>query len=347
MNFYPWFKWWAFKFDAEIAHELALSSFKSAPFLAEIFPHLENIGRKYTVKVGTLNWSFPVGLAAGLDKNAEAIDFFSRLGFGAVEVGTVTVRAQNGNPRPRLFRYPKEESLRNQMGFNNVGAKKVLANIAEAQNSRILGVNLGKNKNTTTANAPSDYQSLYKTFAPVADYLVVNVSSPNTPGLRDLQKKEELEAIFKAIETEREKFSRPLFVKISPDLNFADVEDVVELAQKYSLEGIIATNTTLMPELGAGGVSGRLLLERSQKIRAHLLQCTRHSKLEVIGVGGISSFEDLLQFWRQGGKVVQIYTSFIYQGPQLLVDIKKGIDELMEKEKAKNLAHLIEMLGPH
>lgn len=344
MDYYSLMKSVAFKMDAELAHNLAIKclSHLSSPS-ALLFGKDLGTSKKYSLKVANSEWSFPVGLAAGLDKNAEAINFFARLLFGAVEVGTVTPLAQAGNEKPRLFRYPSEESIRNCMGFNNFGSDEVLKNIVAANRfGKVLGVNLGKNKITSESDAPLDYQVLYKKFAAVADYLVVNVSSPNTKGLRDLQTKAGLASIFDAISLEREQCYKPLFLKISPDLDYSQLDDILKIVQDYKLSGIIATNTTIMPERGAGGVSGKILTDRARQMRQEILQrLSGDTSVDVIGVGGISSFDELFEFWRLGGKVVQIYTSFIYQGPKILSDIKNSIDTLLSQHQIDNVEYLL------
>ncbi len=329
---YQLFKQLAFKIDPEKAHNLAIKNLRRFPHILSHFFYNDKSDDKYSVDVGPLTWKFPVGLAAGLDKNAEALSFFSRLLFGAVEIGTVTPLGQKGNPKPRMFRYVEEESLRNCMGFNNEGAEVVLKNIVETKYlNTCLGVNLGKNKLTLTSDAPLDYKKLYKKFHAIADYIVINVSSPNTPGLRDLQQTKSLALILDALKEDREINPVPLFIKISPDLSLDDIPGIVKLAADYKIDGLIATNTTIMEDRGQGGISGRLLKDRAYKIRNETLRVIKESgsNIELIGVGGISSFEELWDFWKAGGKCCQIYTSFIYQGPKVLEDIKNEIDRVL------------------
>lgn len=300
----------------------------------------------YSLQVGSLKWPFPVGLAAGLDKNGEGINFFSRLNFGSLEIGTVTPLPQDGNMRPRIFRYPKEFSLRNSMGFPSIGSAKVLQNLSTANDHhKIIGVNLGKNKATPLESAGQDYEQLYKTFAGSVDYQVVNVSSPNTPHLRDLQKIMALEEIFKALEEERSKTPCPLFLKISPDIALSSLDQTIALALKYRLEGLIATNTTVIPERGIGGISGGLLSFKADLVRTTLLKKLKDiPDLTLIGVGGISSYGDIWKFWKDGGKLVQIYTSFIYGGPSLLNDIKNKITETCIYNKVSSLEKLLDRI---
>lgn len=347
---YQFFKKLAFQFDPELAHHLSIKGLHTFPGLtASLFNVGEELeAKKYQVQLGPNTWSFPVGLAAGLDKNAECINFFAKIPFGAVEVGTVTPLPQSGNPKPRLFRLPKESSLRNQMGFNNEGADEVFKNISSSSDRslKVLGVNLGKNKVTSQEDAHKDYQKLYDKFHALADYLVINISSPNTPGLRDLQKTQEMQILFEGLKERRQKNPCPLYLKISPDVALEDLPGIVKLCQDYNLTGIIATNTTIMPELGAGGISGKLIKQRSQKVRNQVLTIVRENNypLEVIGVGGVDCFEDLLDFWQHGGKCMQLYTSFIYHGPKVLYNIKQGIDEMLKEKSCENVEELLKKL---
>lgn len=345
MNPYELVKKVAFQIDPEFVHDLSMNCFGIFPrALAQVFSRAKVIP-EYQLKVGELDWNFPIGLAAGLDKNAAAIAFFSRLAFGAIEVGTVTPRPQSGNPKPRLFRLKEQESLLNRMGFNNRGMDVVFENIKNLNaedRPRCLGVNLGKNKDTTEANAPKDYQLLYDKFSSVADYMVVNVSSPNTPGLRDLQGEEALAKIFEALASSREKKSVPLFLKLAPDLADEGLDACVNIAKRFKLSGLIATNTTIMPEIGQGGVSGKLLTQKAARVRGYLLERLKETpSIELIGVGGVSSFDDVWHFWRQGGKAMQIYSSFIYQGPKILDDMARGIDSALAKTGAKSVEELL------
>ncbi len=357
MSAYSLFKKLAFSIDAERAHDVSMAFLERCPLVAASLAggeRLETISHKrYQVSVPGLGLvAFPVGLAAGLDKNGRALNYFSRLWFGAVEIGTVTPKPQAGNPKPRLFRYIDEESLRNCFGFNNEGAEAMVYRLKKASvRPHCLGVNLGKNKDTPSELANLDYQVLYEKFSPLADYLVINISSPNTPGLRDLQASENLELLLKSLDTVRAKTPCPLFLKLAPDLAFEDLKIMLNLALKYKLQGIIATNTTIMPERGAGGVSGKLLSAKSQAVRSFLLSELKGVEaFSLIGVGGISDFSDLWKFWQEGGRMVQIYTSFIYQGPEILDSIKDEIDRHLDfygfetLEEMLNSIHSLELL---
>lgn len=352
MNIYNLFKSVAFQMDPESAHNQSMALLSKFPGSISTFLGVneKQFDKNYDLSV-TLNdgnnWSFPVGLAAGLDKNAEAISFFSQILFGAVEVGTVTPMPQAGNPKPRMFRLVEDESLLNRMGFNNDGADRVLKNILSSdRHGKVLGVNLGKNKATPAEKAHEDYQFLYSAFAPQANYLVINVSSPNTPGLRDLQNIDSLKVIFDALKEEREKVRVPLYLKVSPDLSHDDLPAIVKLASDYKLSGIIATNTTINKEIGEGGVSGKLALEKSRSCRNRLLEIMKDDgSLDLIGVGGISEYKDLVDFWKNGGKVCQIYTSFIYNGPGVLVGMKKELEKTLKKNQLGSLQELLSNIG--
>lgn len=339
MNLYPAFKFFAFMNDPESVHDLSMKTFKHFPFFSALFPSVPT-SDKYSITDGHMTWNFPVGLAAGFDKNAQAIDYFSRVGFGAVEVGTVTKEPQIGNARPRIWRLPKENSIRNAMGFPNTGSQIIRENILASvpAHSGCLGVNIGKNKNTSVQDTPEEYAYLYEYFANDCDYLVINISSPNTPGLRDLQTKEAFRDICTAVDEKRKMINKPLYLKIAPDLSEQNVRDMIELSKEFKLSGIIATNTTIQHDLGSGGVSGKLIKDVSYKIRKQVCEMTKETgELSVIGVGGIDSFAEILEFWKQGGDFVQIFSSFIYQGPQVLRNIQFEIDKVLKESQAKNL----------
>tara|TARA_R110000868_G_scaffold143075_13_gene360804 strand:- start:11923 stop:12996 length:1074 start_codon:yes stop_codon:yes gene_type:complete len=345
MNPYSLFKNIAFKLDPELIHEISIKSFGIFPrALSGLFSD-SPANPKHQLEVAGLKWDSPIGLAAGLDKNAAAIEFFSKLPFGAIEVGTVTPKPQVGNPKPRLFRLVEKESLLNRMGFNNHGMNVVFDNINSLDHFNrpsCLGVNLGKNKTTSAQMAPMDYQILYKKFCTVADYMVINVSSPNTPGLRDLQEESALAEIFDALADARQLKNIPLFLKVAPDLPDSGLDACLSIARKYQLAGLIATNTTIMPDIGVGGVSGKLLKDKSKHVRSYLLERLKETpRIELIGVGGVSHFDDVWEFWRQGGRAMQVYTGFIYQGPKLLNDISHAIDLALLKTGANDLMELL------
>jgi len=327
--------------DAERAHELTILSMKlSGNLVPDHHP-----SESFNIKAMGLNFKNPIGLAAGLDKNAEAISYLSHLPFGFIEVGTVTPKSQVGNDKPRLWRYINEESLRNRMGFNNLGGERILLNLKNSnRRGKIIGVNIGKNKNTPNDEAAKDYVDLYKMFCHDADYIVINVSSPNTPGLRDLLKDKGLRDIFEAVSKEKKINNVPLLVKISPDMEEAELLSVVGLVNEFSLEGIIATNTTIMKERGEGGVSGKLLQEKSKKVRNLILTEIKktHSKAELIGVGGMSNFQDFMEFWKSGGKLLQVYTSFVFNGPPMLYHFETQLEQEFKKRGVRNFNEFLD-----
>jgi dihydroorotate dehydrogenase len=325
-----------FKLDPELAHDVALKSLKrlESCHLAGLF------GQKVLKPRTLLGLSFDnaVGLAAGLDKNGEYIDALAAMGFGFIEVGTVTARPQPGNPKPRMFRLPARDALINRLGFNNQGLDAFLVNVARAKYKGVLGLNIGKNFDTPNHNAVDDYVTCLRGVFPHASYVTVNVSSPNTKGLRDLQAAAQLEQLLAALKAEQQTLAKqhrrqvPLLLKIAPDLNLAAIRDVAALLLQYGFEGAIATNTTVSRDAvtglkhatEAGGLSGRPLFSPSTEV---LRELVKHLKgnIPVIGVGGIMSADDAQQKINAGASLVQIYTGFIYRGPQLVADCARQI----------------------
>jgi len=319
-----------FSLAPESAHELTLTLARLSPTLGRLSG--TEISERLNINVGSNNWKSPIGLAAGLDKNAEALPFFAQQGFGALECGTITLRPQLGNPRPRLFRYPYEQSLRNAMGFPNEGLLHIAPRLEAFESALPLGANLGKNKDSTPEESIEELSIMMATLEDDADYFVINVSSPNTPGLRALQESSYLVELFKELKSISKK---DLFLKIAPDLEDKKIIELTELAAEYKLTGIIATNTTVMPEKGIGGVSGVLLRERSRRVRRLILD--QKAPLEVIGVGGITNFQDIKDFWMNGGKTVQLYTAYVYQGPDLLKKMNQDLLKFLDAFKLKDL----------
>ncbi len=317
--FYSLLKPALFSMAPETAHNFTLEVARLCPLLGKLSGVSPD--QRLGLAVGSLRWTFPVGLAAGLDKNAEALPFFAAQGFGAIECGTVTLRSQMGNPLPRMFRYPEEHSLRNAMGFPNHGVAAIRPRLCQYAHSAPLGVNLGKNKDTTAEESISELAMLYETLSDAADYFVINVSSPNTPGLRSLQEPGYLRELFR--ELKQRDSVRDLYLKIAPDLETSKVLELTQLARDLHLTGLIATNTTIMPERGVGGVSGVLLREKARAIRQVILQ--ELGELELIAVGGITTPDDLFHLWRDGGKAAQVYTAYVYQGPDLLKSFAKAL----------------------
>jgi len=331
-----------FRFDPENIHHFVtsalntvnsvwgISSLQKKAFQLED-PRLER-------EVFGLKFKNPVGLGAGFDKNASMVSDLSNFGFGFIEVGTVTPLPQPGNDKPRMFRLPKDEALINRMGFNNQGVDVVVERLKKLKrNGLIIGGNIGKNKVTPNEDAVSDYIKCFDALFDVVDYFVVNVSSPNTPGLRELQEKEPLKNILNTLQQRNSKnnISRPILLKIAPDLTNDQLDDIVEIVQETKIAGIIATNTTLSREglyseaslkSQAGGLSGKPLTKRSTEVIRYLSQKSNKS-FPIIGVGGIHTAEDALEKLRAGASLVQVYTGFIYEGPAIVKNINKGILE--------------------
>ncbi len=307
-----------------------------------------------------LTFPNPVGLAAGYDKDGLAVGVWDRLGFGYAEMGTVTFHPQPGNPRPRLFRLSQDRAVLNRMGFNNQGADALAARLQDLSHCpfphRIpIGINLGKSKITPLEQAAGDYRDSFRLLKDCGDYFVVNVSSPNTPGLRSLQAANQLSPILQALQAENQEH-KPLLVKIAPDLEPELIAEVVSLVQTYHLSGIIATNTTVdksqlhtrfNPKTGAaiatemGGISGLPLRQRSTEVIRLIWQQTQ-GKLPIIGVGGIFTPEDAWEKITAGASLIQVYTGWIYEGPWMVKRILKG---LLQKLDEQGLAHLQDAVG--
>ena len=338
---YPLLKRALFLMQPEPAHDVSLGMLKSL----EKTKLLKLISSKpihnNPVNIMGLHFPNPVGLAAGLDKTGSCIDAFSQLGFGFVEVGTFTPKAQDGNPQPRLFRLPEHEALINRMGFNNPGITEGIENIQKsklqsyASRQRVkIGINLGKNKITPNEDAAQDYLIGMRAAYQTADYLVVNLSSPNTPGLRDLQAATATLDLLKNLKAEQKKLAQetgsytPICFKIAPDLSSEEIKELSEVFLNEELDGLIATNTTLdrtsvsghKHEQEAGGLSGAILHEKSCSVISAFKQ-ELADKIPIIGVGGISNSKQAEQTLASGAKLIQIYSSFIYQGPQLIHEL--------------------------
>lgn len=279
-----------------------------------------------------LRFRNPVGLAAGFDKNAKYLRELALLGFGFVEIGTVTPLPQKGNEKPRLFRLPKDKAIINRMGFNNDGMEVIAARLKKYRSpsgTMIIGGNIGKNKTTPNEDAWMDYEKCFLTLFDVVDYFVVNVSSPNTPGLRDLQQKEALKKILTHLQqlNLNKKYSRPILLKIAPDLNIDDLNEIIDLCIEIRLDGLVATNTTIsrahcisdknkIDQIGNGGLSGKPLFEKSNDILSHIYRRT-NGQMVLIGSGGIMNGKDALQKLNAGASLIQVYTGFIYSGPSI------------------------------
>ena len=340
-----------FSLPPETAHELGLHS------LSLLRPRLiqDLVARSFSsppnpiTRFG-LTFRNPVGLAAGFDKDGIALQPLAALGFGFIEAGTVTYHPQPGNPLPRLFRLSADQALVNRAGFNNEGAAAFAGRVAAHRPDCVLGVSIGKSKITPLEDATGDYLASFELVYSVADYIAINVSSPNTPQLRELQQSEQLTALLSALQTRNRELQMkhgkdapiPLLVKLSPDLTEHELEMIVDVIQHLQIDGIIATNTTVsrdnlrteakrVASVGAGGLSGKPLKSRSTKMIAQLFQLTR-GRIPLIGVGGIFTAEDAWEKIAAGASLVQLYTGFIYQGPRIARQINEGLTKLLASE---------------
>ena len=337
MNIYPYVRPLLFKLDPEIAHHATLTLLKTA--------HITRMNRLLTkpiehqpVSVMGLNFKNPVGLAAGLDKNGDYIDALAALGFGFVEIGTITPRPQLGNPKPRMFRLPEHQAIINRMGFNNLGIDHLLEQVKRCQYKGVLGINIGKNADTPIEKATDDYLICLSKAYPVAGYITINISSPNTKDLRQLQRGEEIKILLGALKEKQAKlqaeFNRyvPLVVKIAPDLSQDEISHIARLLLDLELDGVIATNTTISRNKIAGhplakekgGLSGAPVKNSSTTVVA-VLSDVLGGKIPIIAAGGVMSAEDAQDKIAAGASLVQIYTGLIYQGPQLISDIVQAI----------------------
>ena len=332
-----------FFFPPERAHYLAadlLHFSLKIPGLKKLLHHLFVVNDvNLETKVFDVTFKNPVGLAAGFDKNASYYNDFSHLGFGFIEIGTVTPIAQDGNPKPRLFRLKSDDAIINRMGFNNGGVEEVLKNLKKRNTDIVIGGNIGKNKFTSNEDAVLDYIICFNSLYPYVDYFVVNVSSPNTPNLRELQEKEPLTKLLLSLQQEnasKEK-PKPILLKIAPDLTNQQLDDVIEVVETCKLSGIVATNTTInrsglittkdeLQKIGAGGLSGKPLKSRSTEV-INYIHTKSEGRFPIIGVGGIHSAEDALEKLDAGASLVQLYTGFIYEGPSLVKKINQAISK--------------------
>jgi dihydroorotate dehydrogenase len=335
---YSLFRPLIFKFDAECAHHLALNALERAHglCLTRMLAPAPRPQLKRTVM--GIDFPNPVGLAAGLDKNGEHIDALAELGFGFIEVGTVTPRPQPGNPKPRLFRLPQHEAIINRMGFNNDGVDKLVENVKRARFKGVLGINIGKNFDTPIERAVDDYLIGLAKVYPHASYVTVNISSPNTKNLRDLQQSDELEKLLAALKAEQRRLSTehgrhvPLALKIAPDLVDEQIDAIAEKLVRLEFDAVIATNTTISRDKVAGhplagetgGLSGTPVRDASTAVIRRLAG-TLQGKVPIIGVGGIFSATDAREKLAAGASLVQIYTGLIYRGPELVREICDGL----------------------
>ena len=340
-----------FKMPTEMVHEIGIETLKiglasdfaqnltAKRFICESYGKLERFG---------VNFKNPLGIAAGFDKNGVVVNQLAALGFGFVEVGTVTFNPQKGNEKPRLFRLPEDEALINRLGFNNEGTPRVVERLRKISPNCVLGVNIGKNKDVPNEEAIENYLKSFDLAHEVADYIAVNVSSPNTPNLRELQKAENLEELLSALQNRnRELSAKPLLVKIAPDLSETEIEAIVDISLRLKLAGIIATNTTIKRENlqtridETGGLSGKPLRDRSNMVISKIYEYS-NGKLPIIGVGGIFTAADAFEKIAAGACLIQAYTGFVYQGFSFARDINFGLAEIL---KEKGFANLDEAVG--
>jgi dihydroorotate dehydrogenase len=337
MNIYPLLRPLLFSLDPETAHNQTLKLLKLAQLTGlSALSKASSVDKPLTVM--GLNFKNSLGLAAGLDKNGDYIDALAELGFGFIEIGTVTPRPQPGNPKPRLFRLPEHQAIINRMGFNNLGVDHLLQQVQLCRYVGILGINIGKNADTAIEDAASDYLlGLRKSYA-AASYVSINISSPNTKNLRQLQQGDEIKALLSALKEEQLKLQAehgkytPIAVKIAPDLNADEISHIAGLLMEFNIDGVIATNTTLDRKAvqghvhagESGGLSGAPLNERATEVVAGLA-AELQGRLPIIAVGGIFSAADAQQKLQAGASLVQIYSGLIYKGPQLIEDILRGL----------------------
>lgn len=334
-----------FLFSPEASHHIVVSLLK----IGAVIPFVNWILKKsFCINVPTLEtmvagikFPNPVGLAAGFDKNAIIYKEMGCLGFGFVEIGTVTPLPQPGNPKPRLFRLPKDKALINRMGFNNHGAEKIATRLKNRKPGIIIGGNIGKNKEVPNEDAFGDYGKCFESLFDYVDYFVVNVSSPNTPNLRNLQEKEPLTNLLSGLQAKNENHikPKPIFLKIAPDLTNEQLDDIIDIVNNCKISGVIATNTTISREglktnttpFGNGGLSGKPLLKRSTEVLKYLADKSGGG-FPIIASGGIHSVEDAMEKLDAGACLIELYTGFIYEGPLLVKRINK---EILRKRKLK------------
>lgn len=347
-----------FRLPAESAHEFALKSLTiglhsgaarqlaARRFRPDASAKLKRFG---------LEFPNPIGLAAGFDKNGYAAQALAALGFGFIEVGSVTAEAQPGNPRPRLFRLPRDRALINRAGFNNCGAAQVAENIRRRRPECVLGVNIGKSRRVLIEEAIPDYLKSFEAVYEIADYVAINVSSPNTPNLRELQRPEMLAELLKRLQQRNDELalrhgypaSKPLLLKIAPDLSETEIESIVSVASKARVAGLIATNTTISRDglqtsraeveaYGAGGLSGAPLQQRANEVIALIYRMTR-GELPIIGVGGVFTAADAWEKLCAGASLIQLYTGFIYEGPGVARRINQGLAAILKREGFRSL----------
>ena len=343
--------------DAEKTHEQTLSLLSRVHLLQGALGSFCRVDdKRLNVQLGPLTFSNPVGLAAGFDKNAVAINSLPGFGFGFIEIGAVTAHAQPGNPKPRLFRLPKDRALINRLGFNNEGAVAISERLDRWQRddglpSIPMGINIGRSKVVENKDATADYLFTFERLYPFGDYFTVNVSSPNTPNLRDLQEKGYLQELLEAIQQKNSDIAtrikaqpKPILVKIAPDMELSRLDEIIEVLQTQGINAIIATNATaflrerlLTRTKEPGGLSGKPLSARATEFIRHIYQATK-GNLPIIGSGGVFTPEDAYEKITAGATAVQVYTGFVYEGPALVRNINRGLLKLIQRDGLKDIA---------
>jgi dihydroorotate dehydrogenase len=341
-----------FKLSPENAHELSKGLLDLADKIPFFFPTLEKLtsyeSERLKTKVSNIEFKNPLGMAAGFDKTGELYPFLSRLGFGFVEVGTITAFGQDGNPKPRLFRYEKESALVNRLGFNNPGSEKAYHTLHSQTRKIPRGINVGKTKITPIEKTVEDYSTSLKKLSPISDYALINISSPNTPGLRGFQEKESFIELIEGIKKSLGgKFSIPTYIKLAPDLEDSAIEELLEIVLSLQLDGVVLTNTTINPSvlkntsnIETGGISGKPLRMRSTDV-IKLAYKKLQGRIPIIGVGGIDSFEAALEKIFSGANLIQIYTGYVYKGPFLPYMILEGLDLYLNRFGIKNISEIV------
>lgn len=348
MSYFKLLKPFLYRLDPETAHNFAIFALRNN-LLPTIKPELSPVLES---EVMGIKFNNPVGLAAGFDKNADAIPALLRQGFGFIEVGTVTPKPQEGNPKPRLFRLEEDSAVINRFGFNNKGIEHFLKNLEERPKNLIVGANIGKNK--TTENALDDYLILLERIYGLSDYITINISSPNTPGLRDLQNKDCLDGLLEGLTDKKKSLQKksgvnvPLLLKIAPDIDKKQINTIAGSIIKYKIDGIIVSNTTIGKRDGLkgknaseqGGLSGKPLFELSNDILREIYKATK-GVIPIIGVGGIFSAADAYSKIRSGASLVQVYSGLIYEGFGLVRQINHGLASLLEKDGFANISEAV------
>ena len=333
-----------FKFSPEVAHSLAIKALK-----LNAIPK-KKIENQSILKTEIFNKTLenPIGVAAGFDKNAEVYNSLFNLGFGFVEVGTITPEPQYGNPKPRVFRLEEDEALINRLGFNNSGSNEIYNKIEKNKSNGFLGINIGPNK--TSVNRVEDYIKCLNKFYNVADYITINISSPNTENLRNFHKEEEMNHLLSKVKEEKDKLKPdlPIAVKISPDIENKSIEDICDILVSYSIDLLIISNTTEknrevlknINKLEKGGLSGKPVEKRSNEL-VKLFYKNLKNKIKIIGVGGVSSGKDAYEKIIRGASLVQLYTGMVYRGPDIANKINKELIEILTKEGVKNISQIV------